>query len=161
MRARALIAAVTLVTAALSVPAVVTAAATCQAITVSGTIRYENPTSWGTVEDAGHHANGIMQVEAMSDRVRIWLSFTANQIGSVQVTPDERFAAADVRVGASVGLNFIDVFFYTPKGGSKPVKPSTLTRLDANVWVSGWFNQQCTVIPQAPPSRTPITVPGG
>jgi hypothetical protein len=81
---------------------------------------------------------GFGQVETLPDRVRVWYSFNPAMIESLQVTPDETFTSASVRVGASVGLDYVDVFFYM--GSSRtPVNPALLTCAGANVWITGWF----------------------
>ena len=64
-------------------------------------------------------------------------AFTAEKVSSLQATPDESFAAANVRVGASVALDHADIFFYMPSYGSRPVPPSLLSKSNANVWITG------------------------
>jgi hypothetical protein len=155
MRTRAILAATTLVAAAIAVPATTAAIQSCQDVVVSGTIRWQNSSTWVVIEDSTHHSNGIASIDVKKDRLRINLSFTAATIGSVQVTPDERFAASSVRVGASVALSFIDVFFYMPKYGTTPVSPAKLTSANANVWISGWFDQSCIFNVPPEPSTTP------
>jgi len=106
---------------------------------ISGTIRWVNSTTWEPVADAGHTPTGITSVTVLSDRVRVNYDFTAEKVSSFQATPDEAFASADVRVGASVGLTYADIFFYMPAYGSTPVNPALLSKAGANVWLTGWF----------------------
>lgn len=106
---------------------------------VSGTIRWVNSTTWTVLDDAGHTPTGIASVQVMADRVRVNYTFTAEKVSSFQATPDESFASADVRVGASVGLSYTDVFFYMPSYGASPVPPKLLSKAGANVWLTGWF----------------------
>lgn len=117
----------------------VTAPAEPGIATVSGTIRWESPTSWMVLDDAGHTPTGIASVELLRDRVRVHYDFRASKVSSLQVTPDDAFAAASVRVGASVGFTYTDVFFYM--GSSQtPVSPALLTKRGGNVWITGSFH---------------------
>jgi len=107
---------------------------------VSGTIRWVDSETWIALNDAGHRPSGIASVEPLADRVRVTYSECAEKVGHLQATPDEQFAAAGVRVGASVGLCYADVFFYM--GASDvPVNPGLLSRQGANVWLSGEFDR--------------------
>lgn len=117
-------------------PAVVEQAAQSR---VAGTIRWQSPTAWATVQDAGHQPEGIREVQVLRDRLRVHYTFTARKVVALQVTPDEAFTAANVRCGVSVGLAYSDVFCYMP-GKTTPVDPSLLTRKGGNIWVSGLFD---------------------
>ena len=106
---------------------------------VSGTIRWVSSTEWVILDNAAHTPTGLASVTVMADRVRVSYDFTAATVSSLQATSDEAFASADVRVGASVGLNYTDIYFYMPSHGSNPVDPRTLSKSWANVWITGWF----------------------
>lgn len=106
---------------------------------VSGVLRWCSSTSWMTVEDAGHESRGIASIELRADRVRVHYSFTAVSVSSVQLSVDDEFAAANVRVGHSVGLSYTDVYFYMGSSSAR-VNPALLTRAGANVFFTGWFN---------------------
>jgi len=106
---------------------------------VSGTIRWQSPTAWAPLHDAGHEPEGIKGVTVLRDRLRVHYTFTARKVVALQVTPDESFTAANVRCGVSVGLSHSDVFCYMP-GKTTPVDPSLLTRKGGNIWVSGTFD---------------------
>ncbi|WP_439593870.1 hypothetical protein [Microbacterium sp.] len=106
--------------------------------TIAGTFRRVSATSWAMLDDAGHTSIGVDRIEVRADRLRVWHTFRASKVVTVQVTPDESFASAGVRVGASVGFAYTDVFFYM--GASQtPVKPALLTKAGANVWITGLF----------------------
>lgn len=106
---------------------------------LSASIRHTS-NGWVAINDAGHTPTGIYQIQTLPTCVRVWYSFTPTTISSVQATPDESFAAAGVRVGASVGLEYVDVFFYMGTSQT-PVNPALLTRANANVWLTGWFTE--------------------
>lgn len=112
---------------------------------LSGTIHWTSPISWATIDDATHQSTGIASVETYSDHVRINYTFVASKVSSVQVTPDEAFASADVRVGASVGLDHLDLYFFMPSYGTAPVPPGLLTKSGANIWITGLFDL-CPVV---------------
>jgi hypothetical protein len=103
---------------------------------VSGTIRWVNSTTWVALDDAGHEPLGIESVTVFPSFVRVDYDFTADKVGSCQVTPDESFAQSDVRVGTSVGVDYLDVFYFMPSYGSTPVPPSLLSKAAANVWIT-------------------------
>ena len=104
---------------------------------LSGSIRLYSG-SWATISDAGHTPTGFGQIETLADRVRVHYDFPVTSVSSVQVTPDEAFTAAGVRLGASVGLNHVDILFYMGTSQT-PVNPALLTRAGANVWITGFF----------------------
>lgn len=105
---------------------------------VSGTIRWVNSTTWVVLDDAGHEPVGIESVTLFPSFVRVDYDFTADEVGSCQVTADESFAQADVRVGASVGVDYLDISFFMPSWGTTPVPPSLLSKAAANVWITCW-----------------------
>lgn len=105
---------------------------------LSGTIRHAS-TGWYAINNASHTPTGIGTIDTLPDRVRVWFAFAPSSISSLQATPDESFTAAGVRVGASVGLEYVDVFFYMGTSQT-PVDPRLLTRANANVWLTGWFH---------------------
>lgn len=94
---------------------------------------------WSVISDDTHTPVGVASVQVFPDRVRVFYDFAAVSVMSLQATPDEAFAAADVRVGASVGIDYVDIYFYLPAYGTTPVNPALLTREGANVWITGWF----------------------
>ncbi|WP_060920999.1 hypothetical protein [Microbacterium paraoxydans] len=106
---------------------------------IGGTIRWANRYQWALVDDRAHASYGTSHVLVLKDRVRIFYEFGAAEVRDFSVTVDDEFASADVRVGASVGLTYADVFFFM--GNSKKrVNPSLLSKKGANVWYSGSFN---------------------
>lgn len=107
---------------------------------LSGTIRRVSASAWDVVDDAGHCSRGIASVELRADRVRVHHDFTAWKVSSLQATPDDAFSASNVRVGASVGYAYTDIYFYMG-ASSAPVSPALLSKAGANVWLTGWFEQ--------------------
>jgi hypothetical protein len=107
---------------------------------VMGAIRRVSDTEWAPITDTAHVPVNIDYVSINTTQVRVvYTSLGATQIHAVQATVDEAFAAAGVRVGASVNPSYTALFFYI--GASEtPVNPAALTRAGANVWFSGWFS---------------------
>lgn len=107
--------------------------------TVGACLRRKSLTEWCVLDDAGHAPVGVGRVEIVGkNRVRVHYDFTAEKVVTFTVTPDEQFAAANVRCGASVGCAYADIFFYM--GASQtPVDPGLLSRAGANIWVHGLF----------------------
>jgi len=103
------------------------------------TIRRVDATTWQALDDAGHSPENIFGVEYRSTCVRVHYAFTASKVITTAVTPDESFAASDVRVGASVGLSYLDVSFYMNAYGTTAIDPALMTKAGANVWVDGRF----------------------
>ncbi|MFJ9113030.1 hypothetical protein [Streptomyces sp. NPDC102283] len=67
---------------------------------------------WGLINDASHQPSGITSVETQSDRLILQHGVGAAKVSSLQVTPDEWWAARGLRCGASVGLTSTSVFLY-------------------------------------------------
>lgn len=107
---------------------------------VGGTIRWVNATTWTVLDDAGHTPVGLDHVEVLPTALRVWYDTPYTEVVSFQATPDEAFSSANVRVGASVGLNYVTLYFYMPASGATPVNPALLSKAGANVWLTGWFN---------------------
>ena len=137
-------------TLASTVAAAIAACAVTLAVTVplndgteqqllSGTIRWVNSTTWTVLNDTGHADTGLDYPQLMADRVRVHYDECAQTVGSLQVTPDESFQSAGVRVGASVGLCYADIYFYMGTS-TTPVDPSLLSKSGANVWITGLMN---------------------
>lgn len=105
---------------------------------LSGTIRH-SASGWYVINDVGHVPTGFGTITTMADRVRVHYAFIPNTVSSFQATTDEGFASAAVRVGASVALTHVDVFFYMGTSQT-PVNPALLTKANANVWLTGWFD---------------------
>jgi len=105
---------------------------------VSCTIQRVNSTTWAVINNTAHRPLGVLSVVLYSTYVRVNYDFTAVHVSSVQVTPDESFAAPDVRVGTSVGLSYMNIYFYMGTS-STPVDPSLLSTAGANVWITGTF----------------------
>lgn len=106
---------------------------------VSGTIRWVDASTWTVLNDAGHADDGLDWASPLSDRVRVYYDQCHATVGSLQVTPDESFTSAGVRVGASVGLCYADVYFYMGTSAT-PVNPALLSKAGANVWITGLFH---------------------
>lgn len=111
---------------------------------VSGTIRWVDANTWTVLDDATHTPTGIQSVQLSRPYVRVDYTFTATEVGSCQVTPDEAFTAAGVRVGTSVGLDGMNIYFFMGDSAT-PVNPSLLSRANANVWITCHHNSEVPV----------------
>lgn len=120
----------------------VSVAPTGEFVMIGGSYRRIDATTWAAIADSGHEPlNTSTPTIVSSNRLRIPYTFTASKVISVSVTVDEAFAGAGsggVRVGASVGLTYLDVYFYIGTS-STPVDPGALSTAGANIWVQGLF----------------------
>lgn len=111
--------------------------------TVAGTIRRTSSTTWQILSDTDHEPIGVSSVEILSSpwRLRLHYDFTATKVHTIAVTPDETFAAywGGFRVGASVGLAYMDIYTYENATGNVPVNPGLWSAAGANLWVYGLF----------------------
>lgn len=99
---------------------------------LGGVLRNDG-SGWAILSDAGHRPAGITGVTAFADRLEVAHSIGAVRVSTVQVTPDEYYAARGYRVGASVGLAKTVLYIY--KGTSTtPVNPATMTSPSGNFW---------------------------
>jgi len=91
---------------------------------------------WALIEDSAHAPSGVSGVIQHADNLEITHAVGAVRVSSVQVTPDEHYAARAVRCGISVGLDLSRIYLY--KGTSTtPVDPATLVASSGNLWVTG------------------------
>lgn len=106
-------------------------------VSMACVIRRVNATTWEFIDDGNHVPVGVSSISMTSTYVLITGNFVGKAVASCSVTPDETFSQAAVRVGASVGLSTIRVYFYMGAAGSAPVNPGLLSAAGANVWVYG------------------------
>ncbi|MFJ8866711.1 hypothetical protein ACIRD6_13275 [Streptomyces sp. NPDC102473] len=91
---------------------------------------------WQLIADTAHAPSGVSGVIQHPDHLEITHDVGAIRVSSLQVTPDEYYAARAVRCGASVGLALTRIYLY--KGTSTtPVDPATLVASSGNLWVTG------------------------
>ncbi|MGW4784240.1 hypothetical protein [Streptomyces sp. NPDC004230] len=109
---------------------------------ISGTIR-NTGSGWALLDESGHEPSGICAVVTNPDHIEIQHPVGALKVSSVQVTPDETFAAAGLRVGISVGLDLSRIYLYTQAGTLKtpapPAAPVGVVAANGNIWISGWL----------------------
>lgn len=110
-----------------------TTATTAPPMYLSAAVRCSGGT-WSAINDAAHSPYGVTGVTSTSAYVRVAHAHI-DHVGSVQATADETYAQADVVVGASVGLDYVELRF--AKAGVA-VNPSTLCTAYSNVWLTGW-----------------------
>ncbi|MFD5874006.1 hypothetical protein [Streptomyces sp. NPDC060322] len=91
---------------------------------------------WHPIADTAHAPSGVSAVIQHPDHLEITHNVGAVRVSSLQVTPDEYYAARAVRCGASVGLALTRIYLY--KGTSSvPVDPATLVASSGNLWLTG------------------------
>lgn len=107
---------------------------------VACTIRRVDATTWTALTDSGHQPTGVSAVTIEGgNRIRITYNFTATKVVTAIATPDEAFAAVSgMRIGASVGLNSMDVYVYIGTN-TAPSDPGALSTAGANIWIYGVF----------------------
>lgn len=102
---------------------------------ISCAIRRVSPTAWQIIDDARHSPTGVKSIAIVNKNcLKLTYSFTATKVSSFQVSPDEVFACASLRVGASVGLAYAYIYCYL--SGSTKVNPGNLTAPGGNLWVT-------------------------
>jgi hypothetical protein len=109
---------------------------------ISGTIR-NTGSGWSLLNESGHQPSGISGVVTNPDNIEIQHDVGALKVSSFQVTPDETFAAAGLRVGISVGLTLSRIYLYTQPGTlqtpAPPAAPAGITAANGNIWITGWL----------------------
>lgn len=91
---------------------------------------------WEVLTDEGHAPSGVAGVVQHPTYLELTHEVAAVKVSSVQVTPDEYWAARGLRVGASVGLAWTKLFFYSGTS-TTPVNPASLASPTGNLWVTG------------------------
>ncbi|MFE2019894.1 hypothetical protein ACFW9O_17845 [Streptomyces sp. NPDC059499] len=92
---------------------------------------------WQLIDDAAHAPSGVTGVIQHPDHLEITHSVGAVRVSSLQVTPDEYYAKAGLRCGASVGLALSRIYLYKGAAGTAAVDPATLVASGGNLWVTG------------------------
>lgn len=98
-----------------------------------------NTGTWGLINNATHEPSGIAAVVQHLDHIEVQHAATAVQVSSIQVTPDETFAAIGLRAGVSVGLSLSRIYLYTAASGSVPADPATVISPTGNLWLTGFM----------------------
>lgn len=102
---------------------------------LSCTIR-NTGSGWAVLNDAAHEPSGIAALVQHPDHIEIQHAATATQVSSVQVTPDETYAAQALRVGISVGLSLSRIYLYSG-ASTTPLDPATVAAANGNLWITG------------------------
>jgi hypothetical protein len=91
---------------------------------------------WQLIADTAHAPSGVSGVIQHPDHLEITHAVGAVRVSSMQVTPDEYYAARAVRCGVSVGLDLSRIYLYkgTP---TMSIDPATLVASSGNLWITG------------------------
>ncbi|MFF4943742.1 hypothetical protein [Streptomyces rubiginosohelvolus] len=92
---------------------------------------------WGLINDKGHEPTGVTGVVQHPDHLELTHAVGAVKVSSMQVTPDEYFAAYGVRCGVSGGLALSRIYLYTGSAIT-PVDPATVVGTSGNLWFTGY-----------------------
>lgn len=79
---------------------------------ISGVLR-NSGSGWGWINDVGHSPSGLGVVTQDSGKITIAHAVSGLKVSSLQVTPDETYAAQGLRCGASVGIDSSNILLYT------------------------------------------------
>ncbi|KPL29062.1 hypothetical protein JI76_28475 [Streptomyces anulatus] len=111
--------------------------ATARLALISCAIRNKG-TGWELITDAAHAPSGVTGVVQHPDHLEIKHAVGAVKVSSMQVTPDEYYAAQGLRCGASVGLALSRVYLYSGPSIT-PVDPAALVASSGNLWITGFL----------------------
>jgi len=92
---------------------------------------------WQLISDTAHAPSGVSGVIQHPDHLEITHTVGAVRVSSMQVTPDEYYAKAGLRCGASVGLALSRIYLYKGAAGTAAVDPATLAASSGNLWITG------------------------
>lgn len=110
---------------------------------VACVIRRAGGQPWSAIDDGGHTPVGIRSIVETENAVRVYYDFTAGTIYSFSASVDETMAALGYSVGASVGLEYADVYIYRIESGIVvPVDPRTIDESRGNIWIFGYFGAE-------------------
>lgn len=83
--------------------------------TVAGAIRCDTQTGeWFVIDDIDHTPIGIASVDTFSDHIRVNYDYTGQDVVTLLVSVDETYAQLGVIAGASVGVEYADIYFNKP-----------------------------------------------
>lgn len=103
-------------------------------------LRADSHGAWGVIDDSGHTPSGVAKVETLSDRVRVHHEAGLRRVLGASCDTDETYARNGIRAGASVGLEYTDVYLVNDSGSPPRAwrEPRTLYLSNANVWLTVW-----------------------
>ncbi|MCI4045141.1 hypothetical protein [Streptomyces sp. TRM75563] len=93
---------------------------------------------WSLIADSAHAPSGVTAVVQHPDHLEIKHPVGAVKVSSMQVAPDEYYAAHGLRCGASVGLALSRIYLYSGPS-TTPVDPATLVASSGNLWITGFL----------------------
>ncbi|WP_329046953.1 hypothetical protein [Streptomyces sp. NBC_01422] len=93
---------------------------------------------WEVLADAGHSPSGVTGVIQHPTYLELTHDVSDVQVSSVQVTPDEYWAARGLRPGVSVGLPWTKVFLFSGTS-TTPVNPAAYASPTGNLWITGFL----------------------
>lgn len=98
---------------------------------VSGVLR-NSGSGWDWINDTGHAPSGFGAVTQDSGKIMIAHAVSGLKVSSLQITPDETYAARGLRCGASVGIDSSNVYLYT----GNPFTIGDRVYYNGTTWVS-------------------------
>ncbi|MEU0624967.1 hypothetical protein ABZ329_29420 [Streptomyces rubiginosohelvolus] len=93
---------------------------------------------WELIADSAHAPSGVTGVVQHPDHLEIKHPVGAVRVSSMQVTPDEWYAARGLRCGASVGLALSRIYLHSGNS-TTPLDPATLVATSGNLWITGFL----------------------
>jgi hypothetical protein len=105
-------------------------------------LRRVGPDPWYIIDDQAHTPMGVVSIEETSESLTLFFSFTASEIHTFVVTPDETFAEWGYFCGASVGNSDARIKISEWNEGEVTlVDPTTIDSDRGNLWVYGVFSK--------------------
>lgn len=107
-------------------------------VMIAGAVRKKNGV-WSVIDDAGHTPVNLASVVDKGTHLAVGFGFTAEEVISLTVTPDEAYAMQGFTFGASVGFYEARVYIHQegqPIGSH--VRPEDMPEGNSNIWVLGY-----------------------
>jgi hypothetical protein len=104
---------------------------------VAGVIRNVG-NGWELINDTAHEPIHVLSVSNNDLAITINHTFTAKQVVTMTVTPDETFVKDGIKAGASVGLDKTLVYL-AHEGEKLYANPNTIISAKGNFWFYGVF----------------------
>ena len=111
-----------------------------QRMEVAGTIRNSGD-GWYVLDSGNHTPIGIDRIEVANGNIRVWFTFTATDVHTFCVTPDDRYASLGYLLGPSVGTQVATIkVSRIVEGSVKAVDASEMADPIGNIWIYGLFS---------------------
>lgn len=92
---------------------------------------------WFIMNNSGHQSIGLSGISQTTTKITVYFSKVYSKVNTCIVTVDDTMASQGYTVGASVGLDKVNIMIFD--SDLNVVNPASYTDSGGNIWISGHF----------------------